>query len=266
MMGGGGAAGEVQVAVKQLRSLPREARGLEAFCKEIALMQRLQHPHVLAMLGVSISSAGALALVTECMARGSVFQMLHPRGGKGAPLPRVLAMRMLADCARGMAYLHACEPPIIHRDLKSQNLLVGCDFEVKVADFGLSRECLHPGAMTRVGSVQWAAPEVLLGKSYSHKCDVWSFGVVCWEVLTARVPFDGMAQTAVATKVAMEGMRLPVPPRTPMRLLRLIALCWSEAEAQRPAFEAVVLELQAIERALVAAGEVDPPVPAARPL
>ena len=58
-----------------------------------------------------------------------------------------------------------------------------------MADFGLSRECLQPGAMTRVGSVQWAAPEVLLGQSYSHKCDLWSFGVVCWELLTAQAPW-----------------------------------------------------------------------------
>jgi len=252
----------LQVAVKQLRSLPREARGLEAFCKEIALMQRLTHPNVLAMLGVTISSSGALAVITEYMGRGSVFQMLHPRGGRGAPLPRPLAMRMLADCARGVGYLHSCTPVVIHRDLKSQNLLVGNDFSVKVADFGLSRECLQPGAMTRVGSVQWAAPEVLLGKTYSHKCDLWSFGVVCWELLTARVPFEGMAQTAVATKVALEGMRLPVPPRTPMRLLRLIARCWSEAPEQRPAFDAVVVELQAIEQQLIAAGEADPmPLP-----
>ena len=259
--GGRTSASELQVAVKQLRSLPRETRGLEAFCKEIALMQRLQHANVLAMLGVTISPTGALAVITEYMARGSLFQMLHPRSGRGAPLPRVLAMRMLADCSRGMSYLHACAPPIIHRDLKSQNLLVAADFSVKVADFGLSRECLRPGAMTRVGSVQWAAPEVLLGKSYSHMCDLWSFGVVCWEVLTARVPFEGMAQTAVATKVALEGMRLPVPPHTPIRLLRLIARCWSEVPEDRPTFDAVVLEVQAIERSLLAAGEVDPSPP-----
>ena len=221
-------------------------------------MQRLQHPNVLALLGVTISPSGALGVLTKYMARGSVFQMLHPRHGCSATLPRVLAMRMLADCGRGMRHLHACSPPIIHRDLKSQNLLVGADFTVMVADFGLSRECLQPGAMTRVGSVQWAAPEVLLGKSYSVKADLWSFGVVCWEMLTARVPFEGMAQTTVATKVALEGMRLPVPQQTPIKLLRLIARCWSEAPDERPSFDSAVTELQSMERALVAAGEVCP--------
>ena len=246
------AGSEMQVAAKQPRSLPREAHGLHSFCRECALMQRLKHPNVLPLLGVTVSPSGTVAVLTAYMPRGSVFGMLHPRNGRGTPLPRVLAMRMLADCARGVGYLHGCSPPIIHRDLKSQNLLVGADYSVKVADFGLSRECLQPGAMTRVGSVQWAAPEVLLGKSYSHKCDLWSFGVVCWEVLTARVPFDGMAPTTVATKVAMEGLRLPVPPQAPMRLLRLIARCWSEDPEQRPSFEAVVTELGAIEVALTA--------------
>ena len=172
-VGADGGVGALPVAVKQLRTLPRERKALEGFCKEIALMQRLQHPNVLSLVGVSITSTGQLSVITDYLMRGSVFQLLHPTptpAGQlaiGIPLPRVLAMCMMGDCARGMGYLHSLSPPIIHRDLKSQNLLVAPDFSVQVADFGLSRECLHQAAMTRVGSVQWAAPEVLLGQSYS---------------------------------------------------------------------------------------------------
>jgi len=107
--------------------------------------------------------------------------------------------------------------------------------------------------MTRVGSVQWAAPEVLLGQSYSHKCDLWSYGVVCWELLTAQIPFEKMSQHVVATRVAMEGMRLPVPSRAPPMLLRLIARCWSDAPAQRPEFQQVVLEIEEMLAAMIAA-------------
>ncbi|KOO34968.1 serine threonine protein kinase 1 ctr1 [Chrysochromulina tobinii] len=240
-----------------LRTLPRERKALEGFCKEIALMQRLQHPNVLSLVGVSITSSGQLSVITDYLMRGSVFQLLHPTptpAGQlaiGVPLPRVLAMCMMGDCARGMGYLHSLSPSIIHRDLKSQNLLVAPDFSVQVADFGLSRECLHQAAMTRVGSVQWAAPEVLLGQSYSHKCDLWSFGVVCWEVLTARVPFDGMSPATVATQVAMEGMRLPVPPGVSIRLLRLIARCWSEQPEHRPEFGTLEVELQGVVNELL---------------
>ena len=172
-VGADGGVGALPVAVKQLRTLPRERKALEGFCKEIALMQRLQHPNVLSLVGVSITSTGQLSVITDYLMRGSVFQLLHPTptpAGQlaiGIPLPRVLAMCMMGDCARGMGYLHSLSPPIIHRDLKSQNLLVAPDFSVQVADFGLSRECLHQAAMTRVGSVQWAAPEVFLGQSFS---------------------------------------------------------------------------------------------------
>ena len=108
-------------------------------------------------------------------------------------------MRLLLDTAAGVRHLHEATPRCIHRDLKCQNLLLGSGMELKVADFGLSRECFATAAMTRVGSVQWAAPEVLLGKKYSHKCDLWALGVVCWEILTARVPFEGMGPGAIAT-------------------------------------------------------------------
>ncbi|KAL1527197.1 hypothetical protein AB1Y20_015876 [Prymnesium parvum] len=241
-----------QVAVKQLRVLPKESQMLQSFCKEVGLMQRLDHPNVLGLLGMCIARSGTLAMVTDFLPLGSVFALLQARKPP-VPPPWRLALRFLADTARGMEYLHRCEPAIIHRDLKSQNLLVASDHSVKVADFGLSRECMQPGAMTRVGSVQWAAPEVLLGETYSHKCDVWSFGVVCWELLTARVPFEKMAQHVVATRVAMEGMRLPVPSRAPPMLLRLIARCWADAADQRPEFRQIVGEIDEMLGALVAA-------------
>ena len=187
--------------------------------------------------------------VTDYVPRGSLFHLLHRARGLGPPSPW-LALRLLADCARGMHYLHSRQPAVIHRDLKSQNLLVTADGSVQVADFGLSREChgSGPAAMTRVGSVQWVAPEVLLGHGYSRTCDVWSFGVVCWELMTARIPFDGMSMVLVASKVALEGMRLPVPADAPLQLLRLMARCWAEAPAQRPEFSEVLTELEAIRQ------------------
>lgn len=242
-----------QVAVKQLRMVSSDPSALASFCTEIRLMQQLSHPNVLGLLGVSTSPSGSLAMVTPFMSRGSVFQMLHPpppAPPQAAPPPRILAIRMLADCAQGVAYLHACTPPIIHRDLKSPNLLVAPDYSVKVADFGLAR--LQPGTTSRIGSVQWAAPEILLGKTYSHKCDAWSFGVVCWEMVTAQVPFEGISAQQVAAQVAMDGMRLPVPHGAPNRLLRLIARCWSESPELRPEFDHVLVELQGIEHELLA--------------
>ena len=235
------------VAVKQLRELPQELATLRAFCKEIQIMQKMSHPNVLSLLGVCAAMDGSLRIVTDFLPRGSIFHLLHRQSAPGPPSPW-LALQLLAGCARGMRYLHARQPAIIHRDLKSQNLLVAADGSVQVADFGLSRECLRTAAMTRVGSVQWAAPEVLLGHGYSQKCDVWSFGVVCWELMTARIPFDGMSQVLVASKVALEGMRLPVPPDAPLQLLRLMARCWADEPGKRPEFDEIVAELDAIQQ------------------
>ena len=182
--------------------------------------------------------------MTEPCPRGSLFDYLHAKKG-GRKLPPALTMRLLLDTAAGVRHLHEATPRCIHRDLKCQNLLLGSGMELKVADFGLSRECFATAAMTRVGSVQWAAPEVLLGKKYSHKCDLWALGVVCWEILTARVPFEGMGPGAIATKVACQGMRLPVPTGAPMPLLKLMAKCWVDKPTERPEMKEVMADLQA---------------------
>ena len=126
------------------------------------------------------------------------------------------------------------------------------DLSVRVCDFGLSREFWHTHAMSRVGTLQWAAPEVLLGQPYSHKCDAWSFGVVAWELLTALMPFDGMSRADLARKVAVEGLRLPPPPGSPMPLLQMMARCWSTKPRQRPEMRAMHKELQEALQALMA--------------
>lgn len=92
-------------------------------------------------------------------------------------IPMAQVVNLLLDCARGMAFLHSCS--IAHRDLKSANLLLAADGTAKVAEFGLSREVFDPAAMSRVGSVQWAAPEVLLGLEYDTSCDHSGVSVFC---------------------------------------------------------------------------------------
>ena len=184
-------------------------------------------------------TASAPLQVTELCPRGSLFDYLHAKKG-GRKLPPALTMRLLLDTAAGVRHLHEATPRCIHRDLKCQNLLLGSGMELKVADFGLSRECFATAAMTRVGSVQWAAPEVLLGHGYSHKCDLWSFGVVCWETMTARVPFDGMSQVLVATRVALDAeavrdadaMCVAAPKAASDEVFRAVLACRDEVVPQ----------------------------------
>ena len=193
---------------KQPRSLPREAHGLRLLLPRVRIDAAVEAPECPTAPRRDGLAFWHVAVRTAYMPRGSVFGMLHPRNGRGTPLPRVLAMRMLADCARGVGYLHGCSPPIIHRDLKSQNLLVGADYSVG-RRLWPPAACLQPGAMTRTGRSNGPRQRSCSVRAIRTSATSWSFGVVCWEVLTARVPFDGMAPTTVATKVAMEGLRLP---------------------------------------------------------
>ena len=117
-------------------------------------------------------------------------------------LPWKLTLQIMRDTAAGMEYLHLHQPIIIHRDLKSQNLLLDKSWTTKVADFGISRVKGMTATMTRIGTPQWMAPEVLREEKYSEKADIWSYGVVLWELVTLRPPFDGVSPLAVIYNVA----------------------------------------------------------------
>eukprot|EP00966_Prymnesium_polylepis_P268861 6211185-Prymnesium_polylepis.1 len=194
-------------------------------------MRRLDHPHLLKCLGVSVAQ-GSVDLITEFMPCGSVYAWLR-RDCRGVPPPLRVAVKILAETASGMAYLHSRTPRVVHRDLKSLNLLLASDLSVRVADFGVSREFQHTDAMSRAGTMQWVAPEIMLGEAYNHKCDVWSFGVVCWELLTALTPFDGVNLAELCKKVHVDGLRLPPPAGAPLPILQLIGRCWKKP-AERP--------------------------------
>jgi hypothetical protein len=173
------------VAVKRL-FLDPDADGPAAvaeFRREVSLMRRLKHPHIVQFLGC-VARPPYLAIVTQLAAGGSLFKLLHrpvPPGGPPKPAftPRLCA-RMALDVAKGMLYLHSCSPPIVHRDLKSPNLLVDAGGVIRVCDFGLS--AARSGARTylsarsRAGTPEWTAPEVLRSQGCNEKSDVYSFG------------------------------------------------------------------------------------------
>ncbi|KAL1521320.1 hypothetical protein AB1Y20_020987 [Prymnesium parvum] len=239
-----------EVAVKRIDDIPRDVKTLNTFCKEVRVIQTAgKHPNLLALIGVCVGTHGELMMVTEYLPKGSVYVWLRCGCG-GRPPALQIALRMLEDVARGMHHLHSRSPRVIHRDLKSPNLLLAADFTVRIADFGLSRELLDTFAHTRVGTLQWVAPEVLRSEKYSTQADVWSFGVVMWELLTAKIPFDGMDRGEMARRVALDGMRLPPPEGAPIALLRLMASTWQKA-SKRPSFGVVLQKLQEASAQLV---------------
>lgn len=207
--------------------------------KEAKLLSELQHANILLFIGV-VNEQDNLCMVTEFMSKGSVFHILHsaPSNPDSTKLRSSwsLKLKMMTDTAHGMNFLHTCDPVIIHRDLKTHNLLVNNDWVTKISDFGVSRIKEMTATMTTIGTPQWMAPEILQEEKYSEKADVFSYGVCVWEIVTGEPPFGGTHPLRVITMVVHEHYRLPIPTDCPQPLAQLLTMCWNEDPKQRPRF------------------------------
>eukprot|EP00742_Colponemidia_sp_Colp-10_P007271 GILJ01007817.1.p1 GENE.GILJ01007817.1~~GILJ01007817.1.p1 ORF type:complete len:862 (-),score=71.89 GILJ01007817.1:172-2757(-) len=228
------------VAVKKLRFSQMDARLLADFLGELAVMKPLRHPNVVLFMGACTKNPN-ICIVTELCSRGSLWDVLHK---KSLPLSWEIRLKMARDAARGMTYLHLFKPvPILHRDLKSLNLLVTDDFTVKVCDFGWARlkSCTMTG---HIGTFQWMAPEVIANQNYTEKADVFSFGVVLWEMVTREPPYQGKLPVQVATAVLNKGLRPRIPGTCPKPIADLIKDCWDQDPDRRPVFTTVLRRLE----------------------
>ena len=245
------------VAIKALRCNPREEQHVRAFCEEVRLLAEMSHPNVVQVHGLSVGQTAHLSLVMELASGGSLFDWLRSaRRDPSVVRPTGSSMLgLLQGFARGMTHVHS--RGVIHRDLKSANVLLNAArTTLKVCDFGLSREAFVTNAMSRVGSVSWASPEILLGLAYNGKTDVYSFGVVVWEMATGKLPFEGMDTAEIARSVAIDGRRLPLPAADPLacppELRRLLAACFADA-SERPHFHEIEHSLDSCAETLTKA-------------
>lgn len=178
--------------------------------------------------------------LSEFMSRGSVHNFLHKQSG-AFKFPALLKVAL--DVSKGMNYLH--QNNIIHRDLKTANLLMDEHEVVKVADFGVARVQTEPGVMTaETGTYRWMAPEVIEHKPYDHKADVFSFGVVLWELLTGEVPYLHLTPLQAAVGVVQQGLRPTIPKNTNPKLVELLQKCWQQNPTLRPDFSEIIEMLQ----------------------
>jgi len=142
-----------------------------------------------------------------------------------------------------MAYLHS--RGVIHRDVKSSNMLVASDFTVKIGDFGFSRIKADNHTMTMCGTVAWTAPEIFQGSLYSEKADVYSYGIILWEIIFRKKPWDGMHSMRVTNYVS-DGKRPPLTDMrtdTPQDIVSLMQTCWGQDPATRPTFTQIIQTL-----------------------
>ncbi|EPS62864.1 hypothetical protein M569_11924, partial [Genlisea aurea] len=211
----------------------------------IAIMKRVRHPNVVLFMG-AVTKRPHLSIVTEYLPRGSLFRLIN-RPAAGEALDSRRKLRMALDVAKGINYLHHLVPPIVHRDLKSPNLLVDKNWTAKVVcDFGLSRFKANTFISSKsvAGTPEWMSPEFLRGEPSNEKSDVFSFGVILWELVTMQQPWNGLSHAQVVGAVAFQNRRLAIPDTTSPVLASLIESCWADDPTQRPAFGAIVLTLK----------------------
>ncbi|XP_047327768.1 serine/threonine-protein kinase CTR1-like [Impatiens glandulifera] len=232
------------VAVKVLTVQDFQDNQLKEFLREVAIMKRVRHPNVVLFMG-AVTKRPHLSIVTEYLPRGSLFHLIH-RPAAGEMIDQRRRLRMALDVAKGINYLHCLNPPVVHWDLKSPNLLVDKNWTVKVGDFGLSRfkSSTFISSKSVAGTPEWMAPECLRGEPSNEKSDVYSFGVILWELVTMQQPWNGLGPAQVVGAVAFQNRRLTVPANTTPLLASLMESCWDDDPAMRPSFTKIVETLK----------------------
>ncbi|KAK4398135.1 putative serine/threonine-protein kinase SIS8 [Sesamum angolense] len=234
-----------EVAIKVFLEQDLTAENMEDFCNEISILSlTCAFSAVILFLG-ACTRPPRLSMITEYMEMGSLYYLIHLSGQK-KKLSWRRRIKMLRDICRGLMCIHRMK--IIHRDLKSANCLVNKHWTVKICDFGLSRIMTDAPIKdsSSAGTPEWMAPELIRNEPFTEKCDIFSLGVVMWELYTLNRPWDGVPPERVVYAVANEGSRLEIPEGP---VGRLIADCWAEPQ-DRPSCEEILTRLLDCELAL----------------
>ncbi|KAJ8259360.1 hypothetical protein COCON_G00183720 [Conger conger] len=217
-----------EVAVKKVRDIKET---------DIKHLRKLKHPNIITFKGIC-TQAPCYCIIMEYCAQGQLYEVLRA----GRKITPSLLVDWSMGIAGGMNYLHLHK--IIHRDLKSPNMLITYDDLVKISDFGTSKELSDKSTkMSFAGTVAWMAPEVIRNEPVSEKVDIWSFGVVLWEMLTGEVPYKDVDSSAIIWGVGNNSLQLPVPESCPDGFKILLKQCWNCKPRNRPSFRQILLHL-----------------------
>ncbi|GMR51585.1 hypothetical protein PMAYCL1PPCAC_21780 [Pristionchus mayeri] len=229
------------VAVKKVKDI-KEA--------EIGHLKHLEHPNIIKFLGVC-RQAPVFAVVMEYCTRGQLCEVLK----KEHSVDSMEWVDWAKQIAEGMDYLH--KHKVIHRDLKSPNILMTEDGQLRICDFGTSHQLnkMNSTQMSFCGTVSWIAPEMIKKEPCNEKVDVWSFGVVLWEMLTREQPYKNIDSMAIIWGVGSNQLSLPIPPTAPEGLKLLMRQCWSLKPRNRPSFTNILQHLQILRKELEELGE-----------
>ncbi|KAL3670028.1 hypothetical protein V7S43_005398 [Phytophthora oleae] len=261
--GGGGEVylglfNQQQVAVKMLLpEIRKSVKHVNAFLAEVKLMATLDHPRIVQFVGVAWDSLTDLCVVSEFMEGGDLRELLtvyekeeHPTG-----FDRI-KVTIALHVAHALTYLHSLETPVLHRDLKSKNVLLTSDLEAKLTDFGISRERVDKTMTAGVGTSLWMAPEVMLGERYDDKADMFSFGVLLSELDVHVLPYSHakdnsdphrkMPETVVLQMVALGKLRVKFSSNSLESMVALGLACVSLDPKERPTAAEALYRLHTI--------------------
>ncbi|KAM5178131.1 tyrosine-protein kinase Srms [Callospermophilus lateralis] len=237
--------GSVPVAVKTIKSANMKMADL---AKEIEALKTLRHERLIRLYAVC-SDGEPVYIVTELMCKGSLQSYLGSPEGQALSLPLLLSFT--CQVAEGMGYLE--EQRVVHRDLAARNVLVGNDLTCKVADFGLARllkdDVYSPSSGFKI-PVKWTAPEAANYCVFTQKSDIWSFGILLYEIFTyGQCPYEGMSNQETLQQIS-RGYRLPCPAACPAGVYTLMLRCWKDSPEERPTFAMLWEKLGTMHRRL----------------
>ncbi|XP_016810285.1 ephrin type-A receptor 2 isoform X2 [Pan troglodytes] len=238
---------EVPVAIKTLKAGYTEKQRVD-FLGEAGIMGQFSHHNIIRLEGV-VSKYKPMMIITEYMENGALDKFLREKDGEFSVLQLV---GMLRGIAAGMKYL--ANMNYVHRDLAARNILVNSNLVCKVSDFGLSRVLEDDPEATYTTSggkipIRWTAPEAISYRKFTSASDVWSFGIVMWEVMTyGERPYWELSNHEVM-KAINDGFRLPTPMDCPSAIYQLMMQCWQQERARRPKFADIVSILDKLIRA-----------------
>ncbi|CAD8170875.1 unnamed protein product [Paramecium octaurelia] len=246
-----------EVAIKKMKIKSLNENHLKEFRREISALVTIQrHSNLVQLLGIS-QKEDELHIVTEYCAGGTLFDLLHKK--KHLEINWQLRVKMAIQIADGMLHLHKLNPPLIHRDLKSLNILLEQTYDsnrinIKIADFGLARVQADNGEqMTGVlGTFHWMAPEVFQNVPYTLKADVYSYAIVLWEICCRETPYKQFSTNppAIMKLVTVDNGRPDlslIQTGCPPFLKELMIKCWDKDPLKRPSFLEVVQYLKGFQ-------------------
>ncbi|EFA82412.1 leucine-rich repeat-containing protein [Heterostelium album PN500] len=229
---------------------PSKLSAINEFRREVWLMSDLSHPNIVVMKGFCFDP---YSIVMEYMDLGSLSHHLRKKKECNETLPWDIILKIAKDVASGMSFLHNISPPLVHRDLKSPNILLSTQMEspyivAKVSDFGLSRAVVQGFVSKVVDNPTWLAPEVLKGFEYNEKGDIYSFGMILWELYHLELPFEEYNIKFMSTLEdnILNGLRPTINPLCNKMYASLITKCWNSDPQYRPSFQTIVKTLDDI--------------------